>query len=462
MSLPDDSPSLDPPATTAPVNGQENWRRLARRFEFDRAVFYALAARVWQTIAGPITVILIATYFTPQQQGYYYAFGSLLAVQTLFDLNLNVVLLIGAGHEWVLLRLDQSNRVVGDDHAANRLAGLERFGTQWYVGAALLCLIVIGAVGLWMFRALPASEYAAWIATVAASSAMMSLLPRLAILQGCHQIAAVNKNAASQAVCGSVSVWACILAGLGLWAVAASWFVKLLWDAWLIFRRYGSFFGSLRERRAPHIQWASEIWPLQWRLALQAIAGSIATSSFVLALFHMSSETAAGRMGMSLSVLNMLLWGGQAWVQTRIPTLAGHSRQKDRREYDRLFRKISIMTIIVVTAGAAAFWFVIAGMGAIGLRITERFIDPTAFAVLAVAIGVQHFLNCLTIYARTRQRESFVVPHVVLNIAIAAGVWAAASRFGELGVAVVYAAVLVVFGIPVWLIVWGRERRAWE
>ena len=73
MPLSDDVPPLDPPqdgaATVAAAPG--HLRRLARRMEFDRAVFYALAARAWQTLAGPITVILIATYFTPELQGVY-------------------------------------------------------------------------------------------------------------------------------------------------------------------------------------------------------------------------------------------------------------------------------------------------------------------------------------------------------------------------------------------------------
>lgn len=468
MLFPEDAPSLDLPAAASAPDDPGQLRRLARRLEFDRAVFYALAARAWQTVAGPITVILIATYFTPQQQGYYYAFGSLLAIQTLFDLNLNVVLLVGAGHEWVRLRLDGEQRVVGEAHAVDRLAGLERFGTRWYAGAAILCLLIIGSIGLWMFRGLPSSGQAAWGATIVASSLMLSLLPRLAILQGCHQVLAVNKNAFSQAICGSLAVWACLLGGLGLWAVAASWMVKLLWDAWLVFRRYGRFFGSLRQRTAPHIQWAEEIWPLQWRLGIQAIATSAATSSFVLALFHISSqfaaerEAAAGRMGMSLSVLNMLLWGGLAWLQTRIPVLAGYSKQNERAAFDRLFRKITITTLAAVAAGAVAFWFVITAMGWMQLNLANRFIGPLAFAILGLATVTQHLLNCLTTYARTRQRESFVVPTVVLNLAIAVGVWGVAAPFGELGVVVVYGGLAVVVGIPLWLMIWRRERLAWS
>lgn len=464
MIRPDDVPPLDPPHDVAPTAGvvaPGQLRLLARRLEFDRAVLYALAARVWQTLAGPITVLLIATHFSPELQGYYYAFGSLLAVQSLFELNLSVVLLNAAGHEWPQLRLDDRGRIRGDAQAIDRLAGLDRFGTRWYGVASLLCLVGIGIVGHALFRDLPWTGHAAWAASVTAASTMLVLLPRLAILQGCHQMIAVNRNIATQAVCGTLAVWCFVVAGLGLWAVAAAWLSKLVWDAWLIFGRYAAFFRSLPRQTAPRVQWRSEIWPLQWRLALQAIAAAAATSSFVLALFHFDLKDAAGRMGMTLSVLNMLLWGGLAWVQTRIPVLAGLSKLNNRNGYDRLFRKITIMTVVAVTLGAIAFWSVVTAMRTMNLSLADRFIGTTAFALLAAAIVTQHLLNCLTIYSRTRQREPFLVPNVLLNLAIAGGCWLVAPLHGELGVAAVYAVLAVGTGIPVWLIVWRRDRKTW-
>lgn len=460
----DDVPPLDPPHNAVPTAGvvaTDQLRRLARRLEFDRAVLYALAARVWQTLAGPITVLLIATHFSPELQGYYYAFGSLLAVQSMFELNLSIVLLNAAGHTWPQLQLDARGRVTGDAEAIDRLASLDRFGIRWYGLASLLCLVGIGSIGHVLFRDLSWTGHAAWAATVTSASALLVLLPRMAILQGCHQMVAVNRNLVAQAVCGTLAVWCFVVTGMGLWAVAAAWLSKLVWDAWLVFVRYAPFFRSLPRQTAPRVQWRSEIWPLQWRLALQAIAASAATSSFVLALFHFGLKDAAGRMGMTLSVLNMLLWGGLSWVQTRIPVLAGLSKTNDRDGYDRLFRKITITTVAAVTLGAIAFWSVITAMRMLELSIAERFIGTTAFALLAAAIVTQHLLNCLTIYSRTRQREPFLVPNVLLNVGIAAACWLAVPHFGERGVAAVYAILITGVGIPVWLTVWSRDRSDW-
>lgn len=461
MHLSDDAPPLDVPPVTEEVD-PGRLRRLARRFEFDRAVLYVLAARAWQTIAGPITILLIATRLTPLEQGFYYSFGSLLSLQSLFELNLGVVLVIAAGREWTQLRLDKGGHVAGDAHAADRVAALEHFGHKWYSAAALLCWLVVGGVGLWMFREAPAGGLPAWMVTVTAASMMLLYLPGLFLLQGCRQVEAVNRNYLVQSICGSLAVWIFILAGTGLWAVAASWTVKVAWDAWLIRGMYAPFFRSLRNRTPPSINWMSEIWPLQWRLALQSIAIAAATSSFVLSLFEMRSEADGGRMGMTLSVLNMVLWGGLAWVQTRIPVLAGYGRHNDRHAYDRLFLRVAAASLLAVAVASVGSIFVIVGMRLLELRIAERFIGTTAFALIAVATITHHALNCLTIYSRTRQREPFVLPTVLLNLTIAAGVWAVAAPLGELGVSAVYAGLLVIVGLPIWFTVWQKERHAWD
>ena len=77
------------------------------------------------------------------------------------------------------------------------------------------------------------------------------------------------------------------------------------------------------------------------------------------------------------------------------------------------------------------------------------------------AAVAQHAMNCLTIYARTRQRETFFAPNVLFNAAVAAGIWLAVPGYGEFGAAAVYAGLAVFVGLPVWVAVWRRDRAAW-
>ena len=56
------------------------WRRWAG---VDRPVFYAGVGQAWSFFSGPITIFLVTHYFTPKTQGYFYTFGSVLAIERL-------------------------------------------------------------------------------------------------------------------------------------------------------------------------------------------------------------------------------------------------------------------------------------------------------------------------------------------------------------------------------------------
>ena len=171
-------------------------RRLLNRLEVDRAVFYAIAARGWQFFAGPVTIVLIAKYFSPPVQGYYYTFWSLIALQMFFDLSFYVVIVNVASHEWQKLRLDCDKRIIGDPAALSRLVSLGRLTVLWYTVAGLLFAGGVGVGGLAFFAA--AKEQAPgwqspWLVLVALSGVVLATTPLLGILEGCNQVVAVYR-----------------------------------------------------------------------------------------------------------------------------------------------------------------------------------------------------------------------------------------------------------------------------
>ena len=62
-------------------------RKLANLFGVSHAILYSLITRVWQVLAGPVTIILIAQFYSLDEQGFYYAFASILAMQSFFELG---------------------------------------------------------------------------------------------------------------------------------------------------------------------------------------------------------------------------------------------------------------------------------------------------------------------------------------------------------------------------------------
>jgi len=99
-------------------------RQLLLLLEIDRAVFYVLLLRGWQFLAGPVTALFVASFFSPELQGYFYTFASLLALQSFLELGFHVVILNVASHEWAKLHIADDGRIAGDAEAHSRLVSL--------------------------------------------------------------------------------------------------------------------------------------------------------------------------------------------------------------------------------------------------------------------------------------------------------------------------------------------------
>ena len=106
--------------------------RWAGRAEIDRPVMFGLLNRVWSLIAGPISLVLIGFYFSPQLQGYYYAFASLLALQVFVELGIGTVIQQFASHEWAKLKRSDTGQVVGCAVALDRLSSINFVGIKWF------------------------------------------------------------------------------------------------------------------------------------------------------------------------------------------------------------------------------------------------------------------------------------------------------------------------------------------
>ncbi|MCA9228014.1 MAG: hypothetical protein KDA47_20475 [Planctomycetales bacterium] len=123
---------------------------MLNRLEVDQAVFFAILARAWQFLAGPVTLLLIATHFTGVEQGYYYTFWSMIGLQTFFELSFHNVVLNVASHEWEKLALTTDRTITGDASALSRLASLLRVTVVIYGVGAILFLAVVSFAG-WVF-----------------------------------------------------------------------------------------------------------------------------------------------------------------------------------------------------------------------------------------------------------------------------------------------------------------------
>ncbi len=443
---------------------------MLNRLEVDQAVFFSVLTRGWQFLAGPVTMLFIAARFTGSEQGYFYTFASLVGLQTLIELGLHGVIVSVASHEWALLSLDGEGNVRGPDHARARLAALRDAMLKWYGTIGLLFVLGGGTFGLWFFGRQPDSGVewrSPWLTLVALHGILIVLLPLTSMLEGCRQVVPVNRVRFAQAASGHAVVWLSVLSGLGLWTAVVSSAVRLVWDLWLVRGMYGRFFGSLRGLDVSGVlDWWQEVWPLQWRTAVRAVIGFLSMGLIVPVVFNYHGDAEAGRLGMTWTAIVALEAAALAWVQTRIPLFGTLIAQKDFRELDRVFFRLTKITCIVFAIGAAALCAVVVLLPMVPHHFAHKLADrllpiaPTALFCLATLLLLPP--RCMMAYVLAHKRDPFIQLSLLPGLFCIPVVFLAGRAHGALGEAAGYLAIVALLSLPISTWIWNHSRREWH
>jgi O-antigen/teichoic acid export membrane protein len=436
-----------------------------RRAEIDRAVALSILARGWQILAAPLTLFLIARYMSPAMQGYYYTFSSLLALQSFVELGFSAVIVNITSHEWASLELDGAGRIRGSPDSLSRLISLGRLVFKWYAVASLIFVVGVGVAGTAFFAPASLGEVAwkaPWLSQVILAGLSLWLLPVTSLLEGCNQVASIQQFKLFQVVAASLGMWVALVLGAGLWAGVVWSGILLLRDVSLVLLRFQGFFKPfVKPPPGPRMSWRTEVWPMQWRLAVSGVFGYLAFSLFNPVMFRYHGATVAGQMGMTWALTNALQAVSGAWVQTKAPRFGMLIAKKDFGALDRFFWKTAGISIGVMAAGVLAIWFGVMGLRMIDHPLAHRILPPLPLGLFLLAAAVLQVSLCETVYLRAHRKEPIMGMSVVMGLAIGGSVWLLGRRFGPVGAAASYCAVVMACTLwETWI--WFRCRTEWH
>src|SRR5665647_910123 len=88
-------------------------KKYLRLLGVDQAIAYTLLGRGWGLFSGLVMLLLVVRYLTPDEQGYYYTFASILALQIFFELGMSYVVMQSASHERAYLTWSKAGPMKG-------------------------------------------------------------------------------------------------------------------------------------------------------------------------------------------------------------------------------------------------------------------------------------------------------------------------------------------------------------
>lgn len=430
---------------------------------FSAAVSYSLLFKAWQAAAGLVTIPIVIHYLQPVLQGYYYTFASLIALQSFFELGFGIVISVYASHEWVRLRMDESGRIAGEARARSRLLSLGRFVIAYFGLAALAYLAIIASVG---FHVLSRHADASvdwrmpWLLHIGFSAVTLWLMPFLSLMEGCNQVAVVARFRLLQSVVANGALWAALAAGGELWAVPLFSALNALMLAGFLGIARRGFFGSLLERPdSERISWQHDLFPMQWRLAVQALFSYMTFPLYTLLAYTYFGAIEAGRMGMTLQVVAGVQSFALVMITAKAPELALLAAARDRTALEATWRRWSLRALGTMAAGFAVLVLMQAAAPASLDKALERVLSPGISVMLAAGALSAGIIQCAAVYLRAHKREVLTPVGVTSGILYGASAWLLGMHYGSAGMAMSYLAVTALAALPLTMRIFNRSRR---
>ncbi|GKX63863.1 hypothetical protein SOASR032_24320 [Pragia fontium] len=268
-----------------------------------KAILFANAGAMWKILSGPITLLFIASGLAPVEQGIYFTFISIAAIQQVFELGFSVVL--------VQTYASQNNsREYSDFSNDINVKGLHVFSIVTYFLIALVFYICAYNYGIYIFKDVPEFDHLTlicwrWYLFFIAISLLV--IPFYSHMEGGLLVRNVYKSRFISIALSSSILWTLLFFNYGLIALVISQAVLVL-SQFISIRKYiyNSCINIFKKRDILYIGFIEfkKASGFQLKLALVWATGYFYWNSYNLIFFKLVSPVYAGVFGMTFALFN--------------------------------------------------------------------------------------------------------------------------------------------------------------
>ena len=443
------------------------------RIGMDKSIAYSSASRIISGVAGVFTAFFVSTFLSGVEQGFYFTFGSLLALQVFFELGLTGIMTQYVAHEASHVRIKDDGLFEGDSVHVSRLASLVRFCVKWYSVLAIITfssLLIIGFVYFSHYGDVHAdvSWHTPWTLICIGTSVKLFQAPFISIFQGLGKMEQMCKITFYQQLITPLCTWLGLVCGFKLYVVGISYLISvLIWQlyvwktgmALIVIKLYKTL---VTEK----VEYMKEIFPYQWRIALSWVSGYFIYNMFNPVLFATQGAVVAGQMGMTMTALSAISALSMSWMNTKVPLYSNYIALKDYRKLDNVFfttlKQLTLVSVILLTLFMGFILLLdITNFSLNGVTLADRFLNWLPTLLLSTVILVQQYPSSWASYLRCHKKEPFLIYSIVTGVACCLSTVLLGKFFGLYGVVIGY------FVIQVSIVPWAHhifvtKRKEWH
>lgn len=432
-------------------------RSIAKKIGMDKSIAYSSGARIVQGFTGVASVFFITSFLTGVEQGFYYTFGSILALQVFFELGLTGIMTQYVAHEASHLTLNDNSEYDGEKKYKSRLSSLLSFCVKWYSVISVIVFIFLMIVGYVYFNKYGASHdnvdwQTPWILICVGTAIKLFQSPFNSILMGLGFVKDMSKAGFYQQIILPAFTWIGLACGFKLYVMGIGYILSVIYWQIFIYRQGLTkiLINLWRNKITERIGYMKEIFPYQWRIALSWVSGYFIFQLFNPVLFATEGAVIAGQMGMTLTALNAIQTFSFSWLNTKVPLYSRLIALKDYVQLDSIFNKtLKQMVSVCFTLLSFFFlviWFLhITELSINGNMLANRFLDYIPMLLMMIPVFLQQYINSWATYLRCHKKEPFLVNSICAGICMGSGTFVFGNMFGLYGVTISYCILSILF-----------------
>jgi O-antigen/teichoic acid export membrane protein len=444
---------------------------IKNKLGIDGAIAFTSLSRIIQAIGGIVSVILVATLLDGIEQGFYYTFASILAIQVFFELGLNGIITQYVAHETAHLT-EIDNRYEGNEINLSRIASILHFTIKWFSLLAIFVFIMLLVIGFVFFTYYYNDEVLVdwqipWVLLSLGTTLNFMISPILAFLEGVGKVKDIAKIRVFQQVINLIVLWSGLIFGFKLYVGGLSSIIGLLVLLYFVIKQFFPILQNIYNQKITEkVSYKMEIFPLQWRIALSWVGGYFIFQLFNPVLFATEGPIVAGQMGMTLSILNAVLALSFAWVSTKIPIFSGYIAQKDYLKLDRLFNMTftqSSFINIIALVGVFFSIFLIRyfNIELAGKSLSNKFLPYFPLLLMMISFYMNHIIGSWAVYLRCHKKEPMLMNSLAYGILSCFSTLILGNKYGVNGITFGYCVISIIIGIWAYFI-YVRKKNKWH
>lgn len=432
---------------------------------------YSILFKFLQQLGGLLVLFFVARFLSPEEQGFYYTFASIVAIQVFFELGLSNVIVQFVAHENANIIWNDKSQINSKNPNVSRLSSLLSFTIKSFFLISILLLIFLGFAGFIFFSKFESPNdtinwQSPWLVIVLNASASLFFNAIMSFLEGMDRIASVSRIRSIQQTLIIILSIALFNFGFKLFSVPTAMILSLCITSiyFLRSKEFELIKKVLENSGLVKVEYFKEIFPLQWKIAISWMSGYLIFQLINPLLFAIEGPVVAGKMGITMAVLNAIMGLGFVWITIKIPRFSFLIVQRKFKDLNREYYSALLKSCVVILIGMFSFVYfikIIDDYELLSFEVEKKFVSSILIFKLIIIVFLNFIVGTIGVYVRCHKREPLFVQSVVMSVFSALAFYYFTDLFGVVGLinANVF---LTIFGF-IWVMhIFSKFKRKWH